>query len=128
MSKEYEGEGITKCSTNWKGKKIKMIKDERNEVNAVKEVEVVLAVFKEYLDKKEDMPYEVMKCVVQKLYDIEKDYDAAVKENSASNSLIIKLERLYEVIGTIGTISIEDEDKLDKTLNILGDYVKSIKD
>lgn len=105
-----------------------MIKEKTNEVNAVKDVVVVLAVLEEYLNKKEDMPYEVVKYVVQKIYDIEKDYDATVKDLKASNSLIRKLERLYEIIGTIGTFSSEDEDKLDKTLNILDNYVMSIND
>ncbi len=105
-----------------------MNKEEKKVGHAVKEVKVVLAVLKEYLDKKVDMPYEVIKNVVQKLNNIEEDYDATIKELSASTSLVIKLEKLYDIIGAIGTISIEDEEKLDKTLNILDKYVESLRD
>ena len=109
-------------------KQEKMIKEDKKVGHAVKEVKVVLAVLKEYLDKKADMPYEVIKNVVQKLNNIEEDYDATIKELSASTSLVIKLEKLYDIIGAIGTISIEDEEKLDKTLNILDKYVESLRD
>ena len=43
------------------------------------------------------------------------------------NSLVVKMEQLFNLIGAIGTISIEDEDKLDKTLVNLENYVKSIR-
>lgn len=105
-----------------------MNREERNEVNAVKEVEVVLAVFKEYLDEKKDMPYEVIKDVVNKINSIGEDYKETIKELLNCNTLIVKIEKLYEIIGTIGTISVEDEAKLDKTLLVLKEYVKSIED
>ena len=105
-----------------------MNREERNEVNAVKEVEVVLAVFKEYLDEKKDMPYEVIKDVVNKINSIGEDYKETIKELLNCNTLIVKIEKLYEIIGTIGTISVEDEAKLDQTLLVLKEYVKSIED
>lgn len=102
-----------------------MIKEERNEV---KEVEVVLAVFKEYLEEEKDMPIEVMKYVVQKLNKIEENYNKTINDLLSYYSLVVKMEKLYEIIGTIGTISIEDEDKLDKTLETLSNYAKSLTD
>lgn len=101
-----------------------MIKEEMKEVNAVK---VVLEVFKEYLDKKEDIPYEVVKYVVKELSSIEKDYDKTINDLLVNHSLVVKMEQLVELIGAVGTISIEDEENLDKTLVVLNDYVSSYK-
>lgn len=102
---------------------------------AVKEVEVVLAVFKEYVDSKKDMPCEVLEDVVNKMIEVEKiltiaekDYDRTIKELLFSNSLLVKFEQLFEMIGTLGTISVEDEKKLDKTIAILQSGIESIKD
>ena len=100
----------------------------REEMKEVKAVQVVLEVFKEYLDKEEDMPLEVMKDAVKKLNRVEKDYDKSISDLETYNSLSIKLERLIELIGTIGTFSIEDVSKLDKTLAVLDKHVESIKD
>ena len=44
------------------------------------------------------------------------------------NSLVVKMEQLFNLIGTLGTVSIEDVEKLDKTLINLENHVKSIKD
>jgi len=101
-----------------------MIKEEKKEVKAV---QVVLEVFKEYLDKDEDMPVAVMKYVVELLNQLEKDYDKTIREVVTYNSLSVKLEKYIELIGTLGTISIEDSTKLDKTLGQLKEYVESIK-
>ncbi len=100
-----------------------MIKEMKNEVN---EVEVVLAVFGEYLDNGKNMPIEKMKYIVEKLNKIKEEYNKTINDLLNTYSLVVKMEKLYEIIGTIGTISIEDEDKLDKTLEILGNYVKSL--
>lgn len=102
-----------------------MIKEEMKEVKAV---QVVLEVCKEYLDKKEDMPLEVMQYVVDLLENIEKDYNKTICDLESHNSLVVKMERLIELIGTIGTISVEDVDKLDNTLIVLEDCAKAIKD
>lgn len=99
-----------------------MIKEKRSEV------EVVLAVFKEYLNEGKDMPCEVMKYVVQELCKLEENYNKTINDLMDCNSLVVKMEQLYNLIGTIGTISIEDEEKLDKTLANLENHVKSIKD
>lgn len=122
MSKAVEGEGITRSSTNWKGK-IKMTKEERN---AVKEVEVVLGVkIEKYLEEKKDIPYEVMEEVVKKILEIEADYNKTKKELLFCNSSAVKLERLLEIIGTVSTISVEDEESLDKTLDVLDKILNS---
>ena len=98
-----------------------MIKQKRNEV------EVVLAVVKKYLNEEKDMPCEVMKYVVQELNKLEENYNKTINDLMNCNSLVVKMEQLFNLIGAIGTISIEDEDKLDKTLANLENYVKSIR-
>ena len=99
-----------------------MIKEKRSEV------EVVLAVFKEYLNEGKDMPCEVMQYVVQELNKIEENYNKTINDLDFCNSLVVKMEQLFNLIGAIGTISIEDVEKLDKTLINLENHVKSIKD
>ena len=98
-----------------------MIKEKRNEV------EVVLAVVNEYLNEGKDIPCEVMKYVVQELNKLEENYNKTINDLMNCNSLVVKMEQLFNLIGTIGTISIEDEDKLDKTLFNLENYVKNGK-
>ena len=99
-----------------------MIKEKRSEV------EVVLAVFKEYLNEGKDMPCEVMQYVVQELNKIEENYNKTINDLMDWNSLVVKMEQLFNLIGTLGTVSIEDVEKLDKTLINLENHVKSIKD
>lgn len=99
-----------------------MIKEKRSEV------EVVLAVFKEYLNEGKDMPCEVMQYVVQELNKIEENYNKTINDLMDCNSLVVKIEQLFNLIGTLGTVSIEDVEKLDKTLINLENHVKSIKD
>jgi len=93
-----------------------------------KEVEVVLAVFKEYLNDGKDMPCEVMQYVVKELNKIEENYNKTINDLMDCNSLVVKMEQLFNLIGTLGTVSIEDVEKLDKTLINLENHVKSIKD
>jgi len=100
-----------------------MIKEKRSEV------EVVLAVFKEYLNEGKDMPCEVMQYVVKELNKIEENYNKTINDLKYCNSLVVKMEQLFDLIGTtIDTISIEDSEKLDKTLINLENHVKSIRD
>lgn len=99
-----------------------MIKEKRSEV------EVVLAVVKEYLNEGKDMPCEVMKYVVEELNKLEENYNKTINDLMNCNSLVVKMEQLYNLIGTIGTISIEDGEILDKTLVNLENYVKSVRD
>ena len=99
-----------------------MIKEKRSEV------EVVLAVFKEYLNEGKDMPCEVMQYVVQELNKLEENYNKTISDLMDCNSLVVKMEQLVNLIGAIGTISIEDSEKLDKTLVNLEKHVKSIRD
>lgn len=99
-----------------------MIKEKRSEV------EVVLSVFKEYLNEGKDMPCEVMQYVVQELNKIEENYNKTINDLMDCNSLVVKMEQLFNLIGTLGTVSIEDVEKLDKTLINLENHVKSIKD
>ncbi len=101
----------------------------KNEKNlAVKDVEVVLEVLNKYLNLKEDMPYEVLQDVVIMLAKVEEDYDKTIKELLLSNSLVVKMEKFIEVIGAVGTISVEDEDKLDQSLDVLKNHLSNIKD
>ena len=93
-----------------------------------KEVEVVLAVLKEYLNEGKDMPCEVMQYVVQELNKLEENYNKTINDLMDCNSLVVKMEQLVNLIGAIGTISIEDSEKLDKTLVNLENHVKSIRD
>ena len=93
-----------------------------------KEVEVVLAVFKEYLNDGKDMPCEVMQYVVKELNKIEENYNKTISDLMDCNSLVVKMEQLFKLIGAIGTISIEDSEILDKTLINLENHVKSIRD
>ena len=93
-----------------------------------KEVEVVLAVLKEYLNEGKDMPCEVMQYVVQELNKLEENYNKTINDLMDCNSLVVKMEQLVNLIGAIGTISIEDSKKLDKTLVNLENHVKSIRD
>ena len=51
-----------------------MIKEKRSEV------EVVLAVLKEYLNEGKDMPCEVMQYVVQELNKIEENYNKTIND------------------------------------------------
>lgn len=99
-----------------------MIKEKRSEV------EVVLAVLKEYLNEGKDIPCEVVQYVVKELNKIEENYNKTINDLMDCNSLVVKMEQLFNLIGTLGTVSIEDVEKLDKTLINLENHVKSIKD
>ena len=69
----------------------------KEELNAVKEVEVVLGVkIEEYLEKKQDVPYEVLEEVVKKFLEINEDYNKTKKELLLINSSAVKLEQLLE--------------------------------
>ena len=74
------------------------------------------------------MPCEVMQYVVQELNKIEENYNKTINDLMDCNSLVVKMEQLFNLIGTLGTVSIEDVEKLDKTLINLENHVKSIKD
>ena len=92
---------------------------------AVKEVDVVLEVLVEYYNKKESMPYDVLEGVINNLITIKQDYDKTINELLSSNSLISKYEKLMELVGAVGTISIEDEEFLDKSIGLINNLIKS---
>ena len=92
------------------------------------EVEVVLKVVKEYLEQKKDMPNAVLQEVVKHLNAVKEDYDRTMKDLLVSNSLVVKLEQIVEVIGAISTISIEDNAKYNKVFRDIQKCVDSIKD
>lgn len=92
---------------------------------AVKEVDVVLEVLMEYYNKKESMPYDVLEGVINNLITIKQDYDKTINELLSSNSLISKYEKLMELVGAVGTISIEDEEFLDKSIGLINNLIKS---
>lgn len=91
------------------------------------EVEVVLEVVGEYLKQEKDMPFAVLKELSEKLNAVKKDYDRTIKDLLVSDSLVVKLEKIIEVIGTISTISIEGETKFDNTISKIQECVDSIK-
>lgn len=92
---------------------------------AVKEVDVVLEVLMKYYNKKESMPYDVLESVIKNIITIKQDYDKTINELLSSNSLISKYEKLMELVGAVGTISVEDEEFLDKSLGLISNLVKS---
>ena len=92
---------------------------------AVKEVDVVLEVLMEYYNKKESMPYDVLESVIKNIITIKQDYDKTINELLSSNSLISKYEKLMELVGAVGTISVEDEEFLDKSLGLMSNLIKS---
>ena len=94
---------------------------------AVKEVEVVLGVLKKYYGTNKNIPDAVIEDLINILMEIEKDYEKTIDELLCSSSLVVKMEKLIEIIGTVGTISVEDEDKMDKTIDILNKHINSIK-
>lgn len=99
----------------------------KEELNAVKEVEVVLGVkIEEYLEKKQDVPYEVLEEVVKKFLEINEDYNKTKKELLLINSSAVKLEQLLELIGTVSTNSVEDEEYLDKVIEIFNKKATSM--
>lgn len=91
------------------------------------EVEVVLEVVRKYLDQKKDMPFAVLKDLSEKLNTVKEDYDRTIKDLLVSDSLVVKLEKIIEVVGAISTISIEDETNFDKTISKIHESVDSIK-
>jgi len=100
---------------------------EKKEVKVVREVEAVKDILTKYLLNQGDMPQDVVKEVFEKILIIEEDYNGTLKDFIECSSLVVKLERLFEVIGIINTISKEDEAVLDKTLLYLESYINSIK-
>ena len=79
----------------------------------------------EYYNKKESMPYDVLEKVIKNIITIKQDYDKTINELLSSNSLISKYEKLMELVGAVGTISVEDEEFLDKSLRLMSNLVKS---
>ena len=96
----------------------------KDENKAVKEVRVVLEVLKEYVESKKDVPYAVLDEVFKKLLAVEEDYDKTIRDLLASNSLVVKYEKLLELIGIVSTISVEDEPEMDNILMSLEKYNK----
>lgn len=96
----------------------------KEEIKAVNEVKVVLEVLSGYIDKEENISNEKLKYVVNKLKQVEEDYNKTINELLYCNSLVVKYERLMELIGTLGTFSVEDEAKLDMAITVLSDCVK----
>ena len=98
----------------------------KEENKAVNEVKVVLEVLNGYIESEENISNEKLKYVVNKLKQVEEDYNKTINELLYCNSLVVKYEQLMGLIGTLGTISVEDEAKLDKAIIALDDCVKTI--
>lgn len=91
----------------------------------IQEKESVLNIINKYIDNKKDIPYKVIK---EEIKDMEEDYIKTVNDLLWHNSLLIKIEKLFDLINIISANCIEDEEKLDKVLLLLNDCVKTIKD
>lgn len=98
----------------------------KEESIAVKEVDVVLEVIKKYLDQKKDMPVEVLKEILKELMVVKEEYNKTIDNMMVCNSLAVRFERLCDIVGTISTISVEDEDKFDQMITSLENCVESI--
>ena len=100
----------------------------KKESIAVKEVNVVLEVIRKYLDQNKDMPVEVLERILKDLVVVKEEYIKTIGNMMECNSLAVRFERLCDVIGTISTIPVEDEDKFDKVITFLENCVESIND
>ncbi len=100
----------------------------KEETKVVNEVKVVLEVLNGYVDRRENISNDKLKYVVNKLKKIDEDYKKTINELLYCNSLVIRYEQLIELIGTLGTISVEDEAKFNKAIAKLSDCIKKIKD
>lgn len=105
-----------------------MTKEEVRAVNEVKVVKEVVEVMNEYINSKKDIPYERIISIVEQLKKVEEDYKNIINELLLSNALMVKFEQLIELIGTVGTISIENEETLDNTITILNNCIYSSKE
>ena len=100
----------------------------KEESKAVNEVKVVLEVLNRCINEEENISKEVLKDVIKKLSKVEEDYNKTINELLLCNSLAVKYEQLIELIGTLGTISDEDEAKFNKAIAKLSNCIKKIKD
>ena len=92
---------------------------------AVKEVDVVLEVLNKYYNEKKNIPYELLDSIISKIIVVKQDYDKTINELLSGNSLITKYEKLIELVGAVGTISVEDEEFLDKSLQQIDRLLRS---
>lgn len=98
-----------------------------NEIVVVSEVDEVVNEVKKYIDSKASMDYLALSILLEKLNVIIKDYKATSYDLLCTNSLAVKLEKLVNAVGIIGTISIENEDVLNNSVELLCNYVASIE-
>lgn len=91
------------------------------ESSAVKEVEEVLEVLNEYLNLQKDIPYFVVKKLINNLHKIEEDYNKTINDLLLSNSLVVKMEKVLELIGTLSASSVENEEKMDTAIKLLSE-------
>lgn len=93
----------------------------------IKEVDVILEVVKEYLEQEKDMPLNVVKDVAVKLSSLRDEYKNTLNDLLLSSSLGVRQERLLEIIGTISTISVEDEKHFEEKISVINDCINSLK-
>lgn len=91
------------------------------EGNAVKEVEEVLEVLNEYLNLQKDVPCFVVEKLINNLHKIEEDYNKTINDLLLSNSLVVKMEKVLELIGTLSASSVENEEKMDTAIKLLSE-------
>lgn len=93
----------------------------------VQENDSILKTINQYVDNKKDIPYEVIREEIKKIKDMEEDYIKTANDLLWHNSLLIKIEKLVDLINIISANCIEDEEKLDKALLFLNSCVETIK-
>lgn len=93
----------------------------------VKEVNDVLEVMEQYKLSKKDIPYKEWKKIYPGVSKLLEDYKLVVHDLLDCNSSLMKLEKFIEVIGIISTISMEDEDIMDRTIKVLNKYAQKIE-
>ena len=98
----------------------------KENIDAVKEVDVVLNVVRKYLAGKQDMPVEVLGDVISSLEAVKEDYNKTINNLLVCNSLVVRLEKFKDIIGAISSISIEDEEKFDNIMTLLNDCLDSV--
>ena len=55
------------------------------------------------------------------MHKIEEDYNKTINDLLLSNSLVVKMEKVLELIGTLSASSVENEEKMDTAIKLLSE-------
>lgn len=80
-----------------------------------------------YLSVKKDFPLEELSKLVLYLQEIKKDYQSMIKSFRISNSSVVNMENLFELITILCQESNENSKFLESSINVLQNHVDSIK-